>query len=167
MMTDVMVMAIACDQTRVFNMSYSAAQSATIKAGYEKPHHTTTHEEPLDEKLGYQPIVSWFTQRSMESWAYFVESFTKVKEGDGLLLDNCLIYGTTDQSLARIHSLDGVPMFTAGRAGGKIKAGLHIAGEGSTVVRLGYTIQKVFGLDTPSWGTKSNQTSKEIGEFLA
>jgi hypothetical protein len=166
MMTDILVMAVACDQTRVFNMSYSAAQSATIKAGYEKPHHTTTHEEPLDEKLGYQPIVSWFTQRSMESWAYFVEAFTKVKEGDGLLLDNCLIYGTTDQSLARIHSLDGVPMFTAGRAGGKIKSGLHIAGGGSTVVRLGYTIQKVFGLDIPSWGTKSNQTSKEIGEFL-
>ena len=35
----------------------------TTKLGYEKPHHTTTHEEPLDERLGYQPIVSWPGQR--------------------------------------------------------------------------------------------------------
>ena len=167
LMTDLMVMAVACDQTRVFNMAYSAAQAATIKVGYEKPHHTTTHEEPLDERLGYQPIVSWFTQRSMESWAYYVDAFAKIKEGSGTLLDNCLIIGSTDQSLARIHALDNVPMFTAGRAGGKVKAGLHIDGGGSTVVRLGYTAMKIMGVDIGSWGTKSNTTSKEVGEILA
>src|SRR5690606_9844725 len=42
-LTDLMVMAVACDQTRVFNMSFSSAQSNATKAGYEKPHHTTTH----------------------------------------------------------------------------------------------------------------------------
>ena len=167
MMTDLMVMAVACDQTRVFNMAYSAAFASTIKAGYEKPHHTCTHEEPVDHSLGYQPNASWFLRRSMESWAYFVDAFTKVKEGDGTLLDNLLIYGSTDSAWARIHSLDGMPMFTAGRAGGKVKAGLHIDGGGASVTRLGYTLQKVMGVDTQSWGTKSNNTSKELGEILA
>src|SRR6185437_12617740 len=55
MMTQLLVMAVACDQTRVFNMAYSHAQASTIKVGYEKPHHTTTHEEPVDPTLGYQP----------------------------------------------------------------------------------------------------------------
>jgi hypothetical protein len=166
MMTDLMVMAVACDQTRVFNMAYSAAFASTIKAGYEKPHHTCTHEEPVDQALGYQPTASWFLRRSMESWAYFVEAFTKVKEGDGTLLDNLLIYGTTDTAWARIHSLDGIPMFTAGRAGGKVKTGIHVDGAGGSSARLGYTIQKVMGVDTQSWGTKSNNTSKELGEIL-
>ena len=166
MLTDLMVMAVACDQTRVFNMAYSAAFASTIKVGYEKPHHTCTHEEPVDQTLGYQPTTSWFLRRSMESWAYFVEAFTKVKEGDGTLLDNLLIYGTTDTAWARIHSLDGIPMFTAGRAGGKVKTGLHIDGAAGTAARLGYTIQKVMGVDTESWGTKSNNTSKELGEIL-
>ena len=85
MMTDLLVMAIACDQTRVFNMGYTDASSSTIKPGYEKPHHTTTHEEPIDTGLGYQPTVSWFTRRSMEAWAYFVEAFTKVREGEQVL----------------------------------------------------------------------------------
>ena len=70
-----MVMAIACDQTRVFNMSMSKSDSNSTKQGYEKPHHTCTHEESIDEKLGYQPNASWFTKRSMENWAYFVEAF--------------------------------------------------------------------------------------------
>jgi uncharacterized protein DUF1552 len=166
MLTDLMVMAVACDQTRVFNMAYSAAFASTIKAGYEKPHHTCTHEEPVDKALGYQPTASWFLRRSMESWAYFVQAFKKVKEGNGTLLDNVLIYATTDSAWARIHSLDGVPSFTAGRAGGKVKTGIHVDGGGSTVARVGYTTMKVMGVDINSWGTKSNNTSKQVSEIL-
>ena len=166
MMTDLMVMAVACDQTRVFNMAYSAAFASTIKAGYEKPHHTDTHEEPIDEKLGYQPNTSWFLRRSMESWSYFVQAFAKVKEGQGTLLDNCLIYATTDSSWARVHSVIDLPMFTAGRAGGRIKTGLHIDGNKAPVTRLGYTAMKVLGLDINSWGTNSNKTDKVISEIL-
>jgi hypothetical protein len=167
MMTDLLVMALACDQTRVFNMAYSNANSATIKPGYEKPHHTTTHEEPVDAKLGYQPTASWFTRRAMESWAYFVEAFTKVKEGDGTLLDNVFIYGTTDHGYARVHSLDHIPVFTAGRAGGKAKTGLHIDAKGTAGTRVGYTALRLMGVDKPSWGVNSNNTSQEISEILA
>jgi hypothetical protein len=167
MMTDLMVMAVACDQTRVFNMNWSSASSNTSKEGYEKPHHTTTHEEPIDPQLGYQPNCSWFARRSLEAWAYYVEAFSKVKEGDGTLLDNCLIYALTDVGFARIHSLDNMPAMTAGRAGGKVKTGLHIKMDGATTSRLGFTCQRVLGLDVQSWGARSNNTSKEISEILA
>lgn len=166
-LTDLMVMALVCDQTRVFNMAYSAAFAGTIKAGYEKPHHTTTHEEPVDKETGYQPIASWFARRAMEEWAYFVDAFAKVREGDGTLLDNMLIYASTDTNWARIHSIDGIPMFTAGRAGGRLRTGLHVDGAGTAATRVGYTALKVFGVDTPSWGTKSNGTSSEVSEILA
>jgi hypothetical protein len=166
MMTDLMVMAVACDQTRVFNMSYSNATANTTKTGYEKPHHTTTHEEPIDNTLGYQPNASWFTRRSMESWAYFVEAFAKMKEGDGTLLDNVLIYADTDVGYARVHSLDGMAMFTAGRAGGKIKSGLHIDLAGTPGARLNLTAMHAMGLSIDSWGAKSNATSKPISEIM-
>ncbi|MEJ1964962.1 MAG: DUF1552 domain-containing protein [Gammaproteobacteria bacterium] len=68
MLTDLMVMAVACDQTRVFNMAYSNAQANTVKQGYEKPHHTTTHEEPIDKTLGYQPNHAYFASRAIEEW---------------------------------------------------------------------------------------------------
>ena len=166
LMTNLLVMAVACDQTRVFNMLYSKSFASTTKVGYEKPHHTASHEEPIDEKLGYQPMVSWFLRRAFENWAYFVDAFAKVKEGDGHLIDNVIIYGSTDQSFAKIHSIDGLPMFSAGRAGGKMKTGLHVDGQGTTGCRLGYTMMKTLGLEIPHWGNQSNQTSKEIGEIL-
>ena len=118
-------------------MAYSAAFASTIKPGYEKPHHTTTHEEPIDKVAGYQTIASWFTRRAMEEWAYFVEAFAKVREGDGTLLDNTLIYASTDSNWARIHSIDGIPMFTAGRAGGRMRTGLHVDGGGTAATRVG------------------------------
>ena len=167
MLTDLLVMALACDQTRVVNMAYSAAFASTIKAGYEKPHHTATHEEPVDEALGYQPESSWFARRAFEEWAYFVEAFARVKEGDGTLLDNSLIYASTDSGLARVHSIDNMPMFTAGRAGGRVKSGLHIDGGGTPATRLGFTLMNVMGVDAASWGSKSNNTSKPIGEMLS
>ncbi|HCX13953.1 MAG TPA: hypothetical protein DGZ24_01395 [Rhodospirillaceae bacterium] len=165
-MTDLLTMAIACDQTRVFNMLYSKSFASTTKVGYEKPHHTASHEESVDEKLGYQPMVSWFLRRAFENWAYFVDAFSKVKEGDGTLLDNMMIYASTDQSFAKIHSIDGLPMFSAGRAGGRIKTGLHIDGNGTTGCRLGYTMMQAVGLDIPHWGNQSNQTSQEISEIV-
>ncbi len=167
MLTDLLVMAVACDQTRVVNMAYSQAFASTIKAGYEKPHHTATHEEPVDNGVGYQPVSSWFTRRALEEWAYFVEAFTRVKEGDGTLLDNMLIYASTDSGLARVHAIDNIPMFTAGRAGGRLKTGLHVAGAGTAATRVGYTAMKVMGVDVASWGTKSNSTSQPVGEILA
>ncbi|MBX7197828.1 MAG: DUF1552 domain-containing protein [Rhodospirillaceae bacterium] len=167
MLTQLMVMAIACDQTRVFNMSYNGRGSNTTKLGYEKPHHTTTHEEPVDPQLGYQPNCSWFTRRCMESLASYIKAFADQKEGDGSLLDNVFIMANSDHGYARIHSLDGMAMFSFGKAGGKVKSGLHIDGGGTAVTRLGYSAMRIMGLDTPQWGTKSNTTSKEIGEILA
>ena len=166
MMTDLMLMAVACDQTRVFNMFYASAFSATTKPGYDKPHHTATHEEAVDGELGYQPNVSWFTRRAMEEWAHYVGALADFREGDGSLLDNALIYCTTDQSFAKTHAIDGIPMFSAGTAGGRVKTGLHIDGAGSPGCRLGYTAQRLMGLEIESWGDKSNTTSGEIGEIL-
>lgn len=166
LMTDLMLMAVACDQTRVFNLFYAAAFSATTKPGYDKPHHTATHEEAVDDSLAYQPNVSWFTQRAMDEWAYYVQSLANFKEGDGSLLDNTFVYCTTDQSFAKTHSIEGIPMFSAGSAGGRVKTGLHIDGGGSPGCRLGFTAQRLFGLDVKSWGDKSNNTAQEISEIL-
>jgi len=166
MMTELMVMALACDQTRIFNMAFSAASSDLIKPGYEKPHHTCTHEEPVDKELGYQPTASWFTRRSMEAWADFVEAFTKVREGDGTLLDNVLIYATTDVGYARTHTLDEMVVFTAGRAGGRVKSGLHIDMQKKSPTAVGYTALQVMGADIPSWGTLNNESSEVLHEIL-
>lgn len=166
LMTDLMLMAVACDQTRVFNIFYAGAFSATTKPGYDKPHHTATHEEAVVDEQQCQPNVSWFTRRAMDEWAYYVDALANFREGDGSLLDHSFIYATTDQSFAKTHSIEGIPMFSAGTLGGKVKTGLHIDGGGSPGCRLGYTAMQLMGLDVPSWGDQSNKSSNEISEIL-
>jgi len=116
--------------------------------------------------LGYQPMVSWFTRRAFEEWVYFVQAFKNIKEGDGTLLDNVFITADTDQGYARIHSLDNMAAFTAGKAGGKVKTGMHIAGQGRQGTGLALTSMHLFGVDKPSFGQGSNVTSNVYSEIL-
>jgi Protein of unknown function (DUF1552) len=166
-MTQLLVLALACNQTKVFNMVYSASNALTTHKGQPTTHHTTTHEELDDAKLGYQVEASWFIRRAMEQWAYFVKTLASFKEGDSTLLDRSLIYAHSDQALAKIHSIDGIPMMTAGRANGRVKTGLHVDGKGVQGTSLGFTVQRIMGLPVSRWGTKSLDTDRELSEIIA
>jgi hypothetical protein len=166
-MTDLLAMALVCNQTKVFNMVYSDSASSLARKGVDKTHHVVTHEEPIDPELGYQRTASTFVGEAMKEWGYFVEKLAGTKEGAGSLLDNTLVYAHTDCQVAKVHSIDGIPMMTAGRAGGKVKSGLHIDGKGQAGTRLGFTLQRLYGLPAASWGTQSMEASQEIGEIIA
>lgn len=165
-MTELLAVALACDQTRVFNMVFSNALSSLHKKGMTGFHHGLTHNEAYDEVLGYQPESAWFVERSMESWATFVGILANVREGDGTLLDNTLVFAHSDSSLARTHSVLGIPMMTAGRAGGRIKSGYHVKGGGDSITRVGLTMQQVMGVPTEAWGTRSMSTSLSVSDIL-
>jgi hypothetical protein len=166
-MARLLAMALACNQTRVFNMVFSDALSALHKAGTTAYHHGLTHNETADPVLGYQIESTWFVERSMEAWASFVEIMAGVKEGAGTLLDNTLVFAHSDSSLARMHSILGVPMMTAGKAGGRIKTGLHVKGGGDAITRVGLTMQQVMGVPAERWGTANMETTLPVSDILA
>ena len=147
-------------------MVFSNALSSLHKKGMTGFHHGLTHNEAYDEVLGYQPESAWFVERSMESWATFVGILANVREGDGTLLDNTLVFAHSDSSLARTHSVLGIPMMTAGRAGGRIKSGYHVKGGGDSITRVGLTMQQVMGVPTEAWGTRSMSTSLSVSDIL-
>ena len=166
LMADLLVMALACDQTRVFNLNFNNGASSLTRIGSTITHHQLTHEEMLDNRLGYQPEATYFVNRIMEGWAYFVAALDAVKEGDRTLLDNTLAFAHSETELAKFHNIDNIPMMTAGSAGGRIKTGLHIAGEGTPVTRVALTLQQVMGVSVDKWGTGSLETRKPLSEIL-
>ncbi len=167
LMADLLSFALACDQTRVFSMMFSDRISGLRQPGSSSQHHQLTHDETLDPALGYQPEATEFVYVSMEAWADFVERLAAVPEGDGTLLDNCLVFGHSDVSLAKAHRITGVPMMIAGGARGALKQGVHVKGATSPSTRVGLTIQQVMGLPTESWGTRSMEATQPITEILA
>jgi hypothetical protein len=135
--------------------------------GRTDTHHLLTHEEAMDKELGYQPMVFWFNQQSMIALAAFIQAFADIKEGDGTLLDNSMIFATSETFYARIHQVDGCPVIAAGKAGGRVKTGIHVVGNGDPISRVGLTAMQAMGLPIATWGTRSLQTSKAITEVFA
>jgi hypothetical protein len=163
-MSQLLAMALACNQTRVFNMVFSSGNLR--KQGDETPHHTLTHEETVDPALGYQPRATYFLDRTMEAWVTFVQALDAVREGDGTLLDNTLVFAHSDIEYGRTHSVLNLPIMTAGRGGGRVKTGIHVSAIGDSIARTGLTMMQAMGLPVDKWGTGGMQTSKTISEIL-
>jgi hypothetical protein len=166
-MAEVLALALACDQTRVFNMVFSEGASQLHMPGSSDTHHTLTHEEARDQTLGYQIEATKFVIHAMEAWATFVETLAAVPEGDGSLLDSCAVLAHSETSDANSHSVTGLPMMVAGGGGGRLRPGVHVFGAGQPTTRVGLTLQQVMGLNQASWGIKANQTALPVTELLA
>jgi uncharacterized protein DUF1552 len=167
LLAQLVVMALACNQTRVFNVALSTAASNLRRSDSAVAFHELTHEEPVDEKVGYQPKSTFFMERSMETFASLVKMMDSVKEGNGTLLDHSLVLATSESNYAKIHSLDSLPIMVAGSAGGKWRSGQHVVGKGDPSSRVGLTIQQVLGMSVDNWGSGAMLTSRPISEVLA
>ena len=160
-------LALATDQTRVFNLSVSEPGSQIFMPGDSLGYHQSTHEEPIDPVLGYQPRVAQYNVDTMELFAMLLKELDGIPEGDGTILDHSLVFAFTDQSFAKIHAVDGLPIFVAGGASGRMKAGFHVAGDSSPVSRVGLTIQKAMGVSLDVWGKGSMEIRQPYTDLLA
>jgi hypothetical protein len=165
-LTKLLTMALACNQTKVFNMVFTDHGGNVRRNGETYTHHLLTHEEAMDEKKGYQPLVFEFGKATMDGFARFIDIMSEVKEGDGTLLDNSLVFATSETSWARVHTIDSLPNYLVGKAGGRMKTGLHVVGGSDPVTRIGLTVQRLMGMQVEKWGTKSLQTSKAISDIM-
>lgn len=167
LMTDLLIFALLCDQTRVFNMLFSWGTSALRNPGVDISHHELTHDEIVDPELGYQPAATAFAIESMHAWAYFVERLANTPEGAGTLLDHCVVMAHSESSFAKSHDTTRLPVMIAGRGGGRVRTGLHVRGNGDPITRVGLTMQQLVGLPVSQWGTGSMLTSRPVSEIFA
>ena len=166
LMARLLAKALQCNQTKVFNVLFSDTASNLRRPGNSSTHHTLTHEEPVDPELGHQREVAWFAQKSMLAWRDFLDELEAIPEGDGTLLDNCLVLAHSDCSIAKAHAVEGIPTMVAGNAGGRVRTGFHMAGKTDPISRIGLTVQQAMGLQTDQWGSLSMNTKRTITELL-
>ncbi len=119
--SDLVAMALACDQTRVFMNMFTQPLTDILIGTSPQGHHQLTHDEPGD-----QPGVNGILLTIMQEFAYFLSALKRIPEGSGTLLDNCVVLGTTDCGFGRTHQLTDYPLVVAGKGGGALKTGLHV-----------------------------------------
>jgi hypothetical protein len=122
-MSDLLAIALACNQTRVFSMMFSGSTASTVywEVNLSEGHHQLTHDEPGD-----QPGVQASTVFTMQMFAQLLTSLKSVPEGAGNVLDNTAILASSCTSDGRFHDVRDYPILVAGRAGGYFKyPGVH------------------------------------------
>lgn len=119
-MAEILAMALACDQTRVFSHMLTEPINNVRFEGASDGHHNLTHDEPAD-----QPEVHAITTAIIGFYADFLSALDAIPEGDGTLLDSTVVLGASEVSLGRTHSLDEMPIVLAGSCGGALRTDLH------------------------------------------
>ncbi len=158
--------ALACGQTRVVNLAITAGMSGLRREGDSTSHHTYTHEEPVDPKLGYQVTCAWFQSLYMQALHDFAMTLDGIQEGDKTLLDRMVVFAFTDHGAPRLHSVRNYPVVTIGNGNGRMKTGMHLARPGDQVTRVGLTVQQAMGVPVSSWGAGTNRVTSPISEVL-
>jgi hypothetical protein len=162
-----LVHALACGQTRVFNLCVTEGMSGLHRNPDDTTdHHGYSHEERVDPTLDLQPNCFWFTEQYMKALHDMLVEFDSIKEGDATLLDRTLVFAFTDHGEPRIHSVLNYPFMLFGTACGRIKTGVHIRAQGDAATRVGLTVQRAMGVQVETWGTESNRVTSAFTEIL-
>lgn len=153
---DLLVMALACDLTRVASLQWenSVGDARFTWLGIDRGHHDMSHDADSNgdtlEKL--TQINIWYAQQLL----YLMDAMAKVPEGDGTLLDNTLIFWCNELSRGNVHSHPEMPYLLAGgtaAAAQPLTMGRFLSYSGSVPHNnLLVSLLNVFGLPDKTFG---------------
>ncbi len=132
MQTELLVMSLACDLTRVATLQFREALGGDMTftwLGHTETHHDISHKGDGDA-VGRQQMIDINTFFA-EQFAYMLELMDAVPEGDGTLLDNTAVLWCNELSRGNAHSRTDMAYVLAGGCGGYFRTGrwLNYAGE--------------------------------------
>src|SRR6056297_3932118 len=120
-MCDLNVLAFQTDTTRVCTYIGSRPNGASYpELGFNDQHHSQTHHRGEPEKVDK---VAKITAFNIEQFAYMVNKMHGLREGDGTLLDNCIMMWGSGLEDGDKHSRENLPFIVAGKGGGSIETG--------------------------------------------
>lgn len=123
-MCDLNVLAFQSDTTRVSTYIGSTPNGVSYpELGFNDQHHSQTHHENQAEKV---EKVAKITEFNISQFAYMVKKMHSLREGDGTLLDNCIMMWGSGLEDGNKHTRANLPFIIAGRGGGSINTGRYL-----------------------------------------
>jgi hypothetical protein len=125
LMFDLLALAFQTDTTRIstFIMAHDGSNRQYPFIGVRDGHHDLSHHQNDEEKLAKIAKINRF---HTTQFAYFLEKLKSIREGDGTLLDNCMIVYGSGLGDGNRHNHDNLPVLVAGKGGGTIQTGRHV-----------------------------------------
>ncbi len=125
LMCDLFVLAFQTDVTRIstFVLANEGSNRPYPFLGITDGHHNLSHHGRDPKK---QAKIAQINKFHVSQFAYVLAKLKAIPEGEGTLLDNCMIaYGSAVGDGDR-HNHDDLPILLAGKGGGTIKTGRHV-----------------------------------------
>ena len=126
LMADLLTLAFQADLTRIATFVYAndgSNKSYKDDLGIGDGHHDLSHHQKNKEKLEKIQKINAF---HISQVAYLLGKLKGVKEGEGTLLDSCMICYGSGISDGDAHNHDNLPILLAGKGGGTLKPGRHV-----------------------------------------
>jgi hypothetical protein len=122
---DLLVLAFQADITRVATcvLANEGSNRSYGMIGVSEGHHDLSHHGGDAKKKAKIRDINKFHTTQL---AYFLGKLQSIKEGDGTLLDHCMIAYGSGNSDGNAHNHDDLPILLAGGGCGTIKQGRHL-----------------------------------------
>ena len=149
---DMMVVALACDLTRVATLQLSNSRNHVRYPWVDSmgDGHGLSHAGPSNANARKE----W---NARDTWhaglmAYLCQRLDAIPEGGGTMLDNTVILWTSEISQGNTHSQKNMPIVMAGSAGGALETGQFLHLPDTSHNDLLTTLAQAFGLEIASFG---------------
>ena len=124
-MCDLNVLAFQTDTTRVSTYIGSTPNGVSYpELGFKDEHHSQTHHGNQPDKVEKVAAITAF---NIAQFAYMIKRMHSLREGNGTLLDNCIMMWGSGLEDGNKHARENLPFIVAGRGGGSIKTGRFLA----------------------------------------
>jgi hypothetical protein len=161
-MSQMVAMALACDQTRIVGHYFTDPLSNRLFPDATSGHHDLTHNE-----AGDQPECEMITTHCVDNLGVLLQALDSIPEGDGTLLDHCTVMACSEVSKGQTHSIDDIPIILAGGGDGFFRTGYHhrsYTQDSTTKVLL--TVLQSMGIALGEFGTDDAWTDQVLSEIL-
>lgn len=165
-MSDLVAYAFECDITRVASVLLvgGAADTVLYDTGTTSVHHLNTHKYPFKEDEIHEGVVYQMTR-----FSEFLQALkAKADPTGGNLLDNTMVYFSSDCSEGWSHSIEKQPIIVAGRGGGYLKAqSAHYASPGGNPSDVLLTMLRAFDPAAASIGGGNPMSTTPFKDIVA
>ncbi len=152
-MNELMVMALRCDMTRVVSFMFGNGGSGQNYSFIGAPggHHEFSHHQGDPANLQSLRIIDRW---EVEQFSDLLLRMDAVDEGNGCtLLDNSLVYFSSEIEDGNSHSHFNLPVLLAGSGGGTVTPGRHVRYTGDEpMANLFISMLQSFGVEVENFG---------------
>ncbi len=125
LMYDVMALAFQTDTTRVasFIVAHDGSNRPYPFIGVNDGHHDLSHHGNDETKKQQIARINRF---HLEQFAYFLKRLRETREGEGSLLDQCMVVYGSGIADGNAHAHADLPVLLCGKGGGTLTPGRHL-----------------------------------------